>query len=296
MKKDINFLNIEKQNELFLLTEIIKNCWDKSLCVEQIIVFWKYISENESIPNFVQEWEQRIRYSEQLDILVITKKPSPEKNMKLLREITWKIKSVKEISSFVNILVEDIYSFRQWIKEWQYFYLEILTSWILLYDTGKYKIKTNPDLTKEDIYTIKKEDFFAWSEIAEEFFIDYQNAFQRKSFQMAIFYLHQCVELSMTCYLIVKTWYKPKTHDLEILYSYLKTHSQKFNDFFDLSLDDNYFQLLRWAYINSRYNKKYQVKREELEFIESKVIFLKECVKKLCLQELTKQIWNQEKS
>lgn len=296
MKKDINFLNIDKQNELFLLTEIIKNCWNKTLFAEQIIVFWEYISHNEHIPNLVQEWEQRIRYSEQLDILVITKKPSPEKNMKLLREITWKIKSVKEISSFVNILVEDIYSFRQWIKEWQYFYLEILTSWILLYDTGKYHIKTNPYLTKDDIYAIKKEDFFAWSEIAEEFFIDYQNAFQRESFQMAIFYLHQCVELSMTCYLIVKTWYKPKTHDLEILYSYLKTHSQKFNNFFDLSLEDNYFQLLRWAYINSRYNKKYQVKREELEFIEKKVIFLKECVKKLCLQELIKSIWNQEKS
>lgn len=296
MKKDISFLNSEKQNELELIIEIIKNSWDKILRAEQIIVFWEYIYKDENIHNFVQEWDQRIFYAQTMNILVITGKPRTEKNMKFSREITGKIKMTKEISSFTNILVEDIYSVREWIQEGRYFYLEIITSWILLYDSEKYKIKTNPNLTLEDIFTIKKENFFAWSEIAEDFFIDYQNAFQRWSLQIAIFHLHQCVELYMTCYLIVKTWYKPKTHDLEILYSYLKTNSKVFNAFFDLSCEDNYFQLLRWAYINARYNQKYEVKREELEFLEKRVLFLKECVRNLCLQELTIDIWNQEKN
>jgi hypothetical protein len=56
----------------------------------------------------------------------------------------------------------------------------------------------------DNIKDIKKSDFEAWFEIASEFFLDYKNAFERESFRMAIFYLHQVTESLITCYLLVK--------------------------------------------------------------------------------------------
>jgi hypothetical protein len=75
---------------------------------------------------------------------------------------------------------------------------------------------------------------------------------------------------------------------LEILFSNVKSYSKKFNKFFDLSEENYYFDLLKSAYINSRYKKNFKVKKEDLIFIENKVLFLKDLVEKLSLKELTK--------
>jgi HEPN domain-containing protein len=60
-------------------------------------------------------------------------------------------------------------------------------------------------MTLEELNNIKKEDFESWSGIAGEFFIDYKNSFLRKSYRISAFYLHQCAESYLTCYLLVKT-------------------------------------------------------------------------------------------
>ncbi len=125
--------------------------------------------------------------------------------MRLSREIVSKVKCNKSITNPVNIIIEDIFSFNQGIKELRYFYLGILNEGILLYDSGKYKIRDIKRLNHTEIKQIQKEDFEAWFSIASEFYIDYINAFQRKSYKMAIFYLHQATELFITCYLLVKT-------------------------------------------------------------------------------------------
>ncbi len=295
MKSSIDFLDKFKQDELKDILDIVLSSWKNSISAEMIIVFWDYINNN-YFENIIKEWDQRVIYKQVINILIITKKPTQEKNLRLSREITSKIKNFKNINSPINILIEDIFSFNEWIKEWRYFYLDIINSGIILHDSHKCKIHSRKTLTLSEIKEIQKDDFESWFEIAEEFFIDYKNAFARNSFKIAIFYLHQSVESFITCYLLVKTWYKPKTHDLEILYSNLKTHSKRFNKFFDLTQENYYFDLLKWSYINSRYKKNYKVQKEDLVFIEEKVLFLKDIVKKLCLKELTKNIWNQEKN
>lgn len=285
MRNFINHLNIYKQEEIKAISDIILNLWANYLKSEMIIVFWDYIKNDDYFINVVKEWDQVVNYLEIIDILIITRRPSQEKNLKLSRKILTQIKNCKKISANVNILVEDIFSFNEWISEWRYFYLDILQNWILLFDSWKCKLKNWKNISLEELKEIKKSDFEAWFEISWEFYLDYKNAFERKSFRMAIFYLHQTAESLITCYLLVKDWYKPKTHDLEILYSKIKSLSEKFNKFFDLEIEEYYFNLLKWAYIDARYKKSYKVDMEELIFLENKVVFLKWVVEKLCLEE-----------
>ena len=285
MKNSISHLNIYKQEEIKAISDIILKLWTNYLKSEMVIVFWDYIKNDDYFINVVKEWDQVVNYLEIIDILVITRRPSKEKSLKLSRKILSQIKNSKNISANINILVEDIFSFNEWISEGRYFYLYILQNWILLFDSWKCKLKNWKNISAEDLKEIKKSDFEAWFEIASEFFLDYKNAFERKSFRMAIFYLHQTVETLITCYLLVKDWYKPKTHDLEILYSKIKSLSEKFNKFFDLETEEYYFSLLKFAYIDARYKKSYEIKREELVFLENKVVFLKWIVEKLCLKE-----------
>jgi hypothetical protein len=54
-----------------------------------------------------------VNYFQIINILIITKRPTQEKNLRLGREINSKIKSSNLINSNVNILIEDIYSFNE---------------------------------------------------------------------------------------------------------------------------------------------------------------------------------------
>lgn len=281
INKTISILKENKQQEITNILKIILELWKSYIKPEMVILFGDYIRDNNTINNIVREWDQIVDYKTVIQILVITKKPTQEKNMRLSREITSKIKCNRNITSLVNIIIEDIFSFNQAVKESRYFYLDILNEWILLYDSEKYKIKDTKKLNELERKQIQKEDFEAWFSIASEFHIDYINAFERKSYKMAIFYLHQSTELFITCYLLVKTWYKPKTHDIDILYSKLKEQTTSFNYWFDLERknDINCFEILRGAYINSRYKKAYSIKLKDLLFLANKVIELRDKVR-----------------
>jgi uncharacterized protein len=98
--------------------------------------------------------------------LIITKKPTQEKNLRLSREINSKIKVSSSINSNVNILIEDIFSFNEGVMESRYYYLELLDKGILLYDSKNCKIRKPRHISQEDIKIIKREDYEAWFEIA----------------------------------------------------------------------------------------------------------------------------------
>jgi HEPN domain-containing protein len=102
--------------------------------------------------------------------------------------------------------------------------------------------------------------------------------------------LHQATERYITALLLVKTSYKPKTHDLEILYNKIIEIDSSFQDVFDLSneKEHHHFELLRKAYIEARYSKTYAITQEELAFIEQKIKDMSQKVQQFCKAEIEK--------
>jgi len=285
MKTSISHIPEYKQKELLEIVEIIKNSSKGIIWVEKIILFWSYARWDFVERDLVMDWNNTLEYKSDFDILVITRKPAQELNTRLSSEITSNINDDKTINTYVGIIIEDIYHVNARLEENRYFYLDIKREWILLYDSWKTKLKSARDLTKKEQIDIKKEDFSMWYDSAGEFFIDYENASDRWSYKIAVFYLHQATERYITAFLLVKTGYKPKSHDLKVLYTKIVEENKDFDNWF-LEWEENYFELLRKAYVDSRYSKDYKIKKEELEFLEYKIIVLKDLVKDKCMKEL----------
>ena len=286
MKTTFSHIPESKQKELLKVLDIIKKSSKWVLWVEMVILYWSYARGDFVEKDLVQEGYNTLEYKSDFDILVVTKKPNAEKNVRLSREITAQINSEKNILSPVSLIIEDIYHVNNKLEENRYFDLDIKKEWILLYDTWKAKLKDAKVLTKKEKLKIKKEDYEMWFFSAEEFFIDYKNAFDRWSYKIAVFYLHQATERYITAFLLVKSWYKPKSHDLNVLYDNINQIDFSFEDWFSGKNESKYFELLRRAYVDARYSKDYVITKEEILFLEKKVIELKWKVEELCKKEL----------
>ncbi len=286
MLKNIEKLDEYKKKEIKQVLDIILKIGKKDLNPEKIIVYWDYIKQNHITSNLVREWDILVDYTSVLKIFIVTRKTAQEKNLTISRNILSTIKNEKNIRSEVNIIVEDRYSFNKWLKEKRYFYLDIINNGEVIYDSWKIKNFKKEIISEDEIKKIKKQDFSHFFNLSWQFILDYKNAVDRKCYKLAIFYLHQVAELLITCYLLVKIWYKPKTHDLEILYTKLKQESNSFNNWFNLQKEEYYFELLRWAYINSRYKLNYSIEKKDLDVLYRKTKKLSENIKKQCLLEL----------
>lgn len=286
MKITFSHIPENKQKELSRVIDIIKSTSKWVLWVEMIILYWSYARGDFVEKDLVQEGNNTLEYKSDFDILVVTKKPNAEKNVRLSREITTQINKDSKISSPVSLIIEDIYHINNKLEENRYFYLDIKKEWILLYDNWKTKLKDAKILTKQEELKMKKEDFEMWFFSANEFFIDYKNAFERGSYKIAVFYLHQATERYITAFLLVKSWYKPKSHDLNVLYDNIIQIDDSFERWFLQEKESKYFELLRKAYVEARYSKDYIITKEEIQFLENKVIELKQKVEKLCKKQL----------
>jgi uncharacterized protein len=77
---------------------------------------------------------------------------------------------------------------------------------------------------------------------------------------------------------------RPKTHDLEKLDRKACKLDVRFKTVFPRSTEEEerLFQLLKKAYIESRYTLDFKVTREELEYLSGRVALLRELTEKTC--------------
>jgi uncharacterized protein len=281
----------KRLEEIENIKKVVLEVSKKIIRVDMIILFWSYARGDfvESDVKFV-EWHYE-EYQSDFDILLVIPRPNIEKSQKLEWEISKLIDERNLSETPVSIIVEDIFHINKCLREERYFYVDIEKEWVILYDSEKLKIKKWIPLTKEEREIIKKDDFEYWFNSANYFFDDYKNNINDyKRFNNAAFYLHQSAERFITSYMLVKTWYKPKTHDVEKLYIMLLKEDKSFESWFDFGVleEKTHFELLRRAYVDARYSKDYKISKEELKFLEEKVLKLKEIVEMLCEMELKK--------
>ena len=292
MKTSLLHIPENKQTELEKIVEVIKSATVNNIKSEMILLYWSYARWDFVEKDIVREWNNTLEYKSDFDILVITRKPTQEKNTRLQREIENKINSDKTIHSPVSIIVEDIHHINARLWENRYFYLDIKREWVELYNSWKVKLWEARVLLEKEKNKIQKEDFKVWFKWANNFLDYYYLAYKNNNLNDWAFLLHQISEKLITSYLLVKTGYKPKTHDLEILYKKIKELNILFNSWFNLEdwkeSEKDYFELLRKGYVDGRYSKNYKITKKELKFLEKKILYLRDLVEKLCMEEILK--------
>jgi predicted nucleotidyltransferase/HEPN domain-containing protein len=283
LKTGIDHLPAGRQSEIQKIVEAIR----KRFPAEMIILFGSFARGN-WVDDQYTENGIIYEYKSDFDILVVVDTEVLAIRKESNKHWQNKLRRDAPLETSVNVIFHGIEYLNSEIETGNYFFVEILKEGIMLYDSGKFKLSEPKPLNAADRKYKARVYYDKWFEGACEFLIDFNNALNRNSFAKASFELHQATERLYACLILVYTNYKPKTHDLEKLDRQACKLDGRFKTIFPRKSteEERLFQLLKKAYIDSRYTLDYKVTKEDLEYLSERVTRLRDLTKLACDEKI----------
>jgi predicted nucleotidyltransferase/HEPN domain-containing protein len=281
MKTALDHLPEQKQQELQRVIEIIQ----EEIDLEMLILFGSY-ARGDWVEDLDPETFQ-YRYQSDFDLLVVTETPRQadriEQNNQLSRRLAKTIHRTP-----VSLIAEDIQFVNRRLRKSQYFYIDIKSEGILLYDSGKFQLAEPIEISPKERKQLAEKDFDYWFKNADDFIKYHKLAFGECDLNKSAFFLHQATECFYGTILLVFTRYKPSTHDLEKLSQRVSSIEPRFLSIFPRSTEKEkeYFKLLRKAYVDARYKQSYTITKKQLAWLAERVQELQALTEKLCKEKI----------
>jgi uncharacterized protein len=104
----------------------------------------------------------------------------------------------------------------------------------------------------------------------------------------AAFHLHQAVEKAYACFLLVRTLYLPRSHNIKFLRSLSEDLDRRLIPAWprETKKETSRFELLKGAYVDARYSEHYKISAEQLEILTTCVEELRKIVEEVCRERL----------
>lgn len=280
MKTSIFHLPENKQEELKYAVEIIL----EQVNAEMIILFGSY-ARGDWVEEPAPDGFHYI-YQSDFDLFVLVEDKKVAKKAARWKQIRDILR--RQIDTPIELLAESVNHFNGCLSNGWYFYADIKKEGILLYDAKRFQLAEPRQISIEERRKMAEDDFEHWFGSANEFFIQFKTAFDRESYKIAAFELHQATERFYSAVLLVLTRYKPKTHNIEELGKLAAAQQPEFLKVFPKGTDEQVrlFELLKKAYIDARYTKDFIIKRNELEWLGERVKLLKEMTERFCKEKM----------
>jgi len=194
----------------------------------------------------------------------------------------------KRIATPVNFIVHSLTDVNQQLKQGRYFFRDIVTQGIALYEAPNEPFAPIGKLSEAEARKEARGYFERWFGSVTEFFGTAKYAAGQHWNNKAAFDLHQSVERLYHCVLLVLTLYSPKSHKLNFLRSQCEQLDPRLIAAWprDTRFAQRCFELLRQAYVNARYSPHYRVTDEELAWIVERVEMLQGIVREICEERL----------
>jgi predicted nucleotidyltransferase/HEPN domain-containing protein len=183
-----------------------------------------------------------------------------------------------EVGRPVNIIVHTTAEVGAALSRGRYFWVDIIREGVALYELPGYSLVAPKPPTAADAYRVAKGYFDAkqvdirrWLETAD--FQTVQSAYDEGFRKLAAFSLHQATENAYACFLLVRTFYFPRSHNLNFLRSLAEDKDRRLVEAWprESRLDRRHFELLRRAYVEARYSDAYKITADDLLSIGSAV-------------------------
>ena len=297
MKSEIDHLPSKQQDELERIKLVLMEEFARSIerstkdvkrngKILKIILFGSYARSD-----WVDEPENG--YQSDFDILIIVSHAD-------LTDIAdhWylaedKILRDPAIGRTLNIIVHTLDEVNRALGRGEYFWLDILRDGIMLYELPNHALAVPKPLTPADAYEMAAGYF-------SEGFPAIQRALRTVELQKAegvddagwrkdiAFSLHQAVERAYACYLLTKTFYFPRSHNIKFLRSLSEDREPRLVEAWprDSKLDRRRFELLKRAYVEARYSSSYAIATDELEALASAATRLKDIIWQICCERV----------
>ncbi len=277
MKASLAHLPEPKQSEIVRISEIIREVVNP----EKIILFGSYAKGTYVEHRYTAKDGIRYEYISDYDFLVVTK----ENLEKTYIQENLIMNRADRFNPPVNLEIHDIDYINKGLEIGEYFFVDIVTEGVLLYDTGKVQFAKPRELTAAEKKEKAQRYFDTWFPQASGFINASKFSASDSNLKIAAFLLHQATESLYYATLLVFTDYKPKTHNLWKLRKKTKPYSEDLFSVFRAETDKNeehLFDLLKRGYIDARYRSDYAITDEELSILIERVTTMVPIVKHIC--------------
>ena len=188
----------------------------------------------------------------------------------------------------VNIIVHSLDEVNQSLKRGEYFWVDIARDGIILYELPCHPLATPMPLTSADAYSMANAYFAEWLKKIDSSIKGANFYIGEEEFKDAAFTLHQAVERAYICFLLVRTLYFPRSHNIKFLRSLAEDSEPRLIDAWprERRIDRRRFQLLKRAYVEARYSTAYEITVDELNAILDSVRQLRGIVEQVSRERL----------
>ena len=284
MRKDVDHLPSIQQEELARVRQTLMDefavaisratqPWKKNGKIQKVVLFGSYARDD-----WVDEPENG--YQSDYDILVIVS----HKDLTDVAEYWYvaedKIERDAAIARQANIIVHTLDEVNQGLTRGEYFWVDIARDGIALYELPGAELATPKPLTAADAYAMANEYFDRWYPDIADLLSGAGHYLQIGNKNLAAFTLHQAAERAYNCFLLTRTHYVPRSHNLKFLRSLAEDKEPRLVDSWPRAtkLDRRRFELAKRAYVEARYSTNYEIGADDLVAITNAVRDLRDRV------------------
>ena len=297
MRTDLDHLPHGKQRELARVTEILFEEFADAMAgasspkkkqgrILKIILFGSYARGT-----WVDEPHTAKGYLSDYDLLIIVNQQSVVDFATYWYRAEDRIMRETGIRTPVNFIVHTMDEVNSALSEGQYFFTDIIKEGIALYDLkGSTPFVTPQPQTVEEILETTQKHYDFWMPLAQHSLKLSRDSIEDQVLRDAAFLLHQAVERTYTCFLLVETNYSPATHSIKFLRSLAEQIDPDLISVWprETKHDRRLFELLKRGYIDARYSEHYAITEEELAWLGSRAAALQELVEALARKKISR--------
>ncbi|MCB4861716.1 HEPN domain-containing protein [Sphingobium sp. PNB] len=289
MKTDLDHLPDVQRGELARVQKILlgefaeatsraSQSWKRNGRILKIVLFGSY-----SRTDWVDEPENG--YQSDFDLLIIVSHAD-------LTDIAdyWYIAEDKilhddAVRRPVNIIVHTLDEVNQGLRKGEYFWVDIAREGIVLYELPGSSLVAPQPLTSRDAFEMASKYYWEqiksldnWIDLAEYAVSKSEGDIDWK--RKAAFNFHQAAETAYACFLLVRTLYFPRSHNIKFLRSLAEDIETRLISAWPRGTraERRLFELLKRAYVEARYSAAYDINAEDLEAIARSVRMLRDAV------------------
>jgi uncharacterized protein len=277
-RTSLEHLPVNKQGQLRAITNIIH---ENTTSLEMVILFGSH-ARGDWVSDPVN------LYFSDFDIMVVLGDPSEAEKLSLWDRITRETQPITDPAS-VNLMPMHFKEVNKEIRVGHYFFADVVSEGIWLYDRGNISLATPKAKTPEERLKFAEFNFRHWFESAGNFWVGTGYYMTMDMPCQAAFLLHQATERYYHTVLLVYTGTKPKSHHIGELADRTAPLHEALADAMprEAGEEKRLFDLLKRSYIESRYSKMFRITLDELRVLRKRVSDLADRVRIACVDRLS---------
>ena len=193
----------------------------------------------------------------------------------------------------VNIIVHSIDEVNQALKRGEYFWVDIARDGIALYELPRHELATPMPASPHDALEMATAYLEDWIAKTDRSIVTATDQLSRGGDDPgwrkdAAFNLHQATERAYCCFLLVRTLYFPRSHNIKFLCSLAEDQEARLVAAWprEAKLDRRRFELLKRAYVEARYSTNYEIGRDDLDALTLCVRHLRDLVEQVSQERI----------